>query len=147
MNLEILYFKKGLSPLHESAVRDTEIQARTGTSRPNVMRAPFAGHRHRSRIVAIQDLDAVAPEYARFCSAVVRQAGVAIEVILGQVQHRSGIGLEPPSGLELVAGKLEHPDCRDGAESILFDRAESTAALCCRRLRSRRRRRAEDDGE
>src|SRR5688572_30547001 len=91
-------------------VRDAEIPAaprRIETER----HGPSSGVRHRKRawIVTVQDLQAGAREDARLRGGVLVEARVAVEVILGEIEHRRRGGRERPRRLELIAGELEHP--------------------------------------
>ena len=55
--------------------------------------------------------------------------GVAVEVILAEVQHRRGARIERPGRLELVAGQLQHPGGRRRRRAAAAPRAP--AARCC----------------
>src|SRR5512144_2324950 len=93
-----------LSPWTRCSSRTPKSMTRPGTSRPKVIRAPA------SRAIAIEHLHPVAEKDARLGRAVLGKAGVAVEVVLGEVEHRCRVRQERPGGLQLIARELEHPD-------------------------------------
>jgi hypothetical protein len=75
-----------------------------------------AGPRHAAhpRIVAIQHLHAerrrVTKKDRRLRPGIGIESVVAIEVVVGYVQHGGGGRKQGPRGFELEAGQFEHPD-------------------------------------
>ena len=82
-------------------------------------RATRERHAPGCTIVTIQHLHAIALEDARLGRPVFPDAGVAIEVILREIQHRRRARIERPSRLELVARELKHPG---GGRRVSFQR-------------------------
>src|SRR6185436_3322669 len=111
MNEKIFFGKEFSVSARERAVQHAEVLLPGRRVEPEGDdAAPRQAHRGRARIVAVEDLLATAEEDARLGAAVVADSGVAVEMVLGEVEHRRRVRLERPGGFELVARELENPD-------------------------------------
>ncbi len=96
--------------------RSTRPQASSdsGTPRRRSARRVPGSHRERTRIVAVEHLDAAAVKDARLGGGVLVHSGVTVEVIVRDVEHR-GRGRRKRGGrLELEARQLQNEDVRPG---------------------------------
>ena len=90
----------------------------------------------RARVVAVDDLDAAAGEDARLRRRVVVDARVAVEMILGHVEHRRGDRRQRRRRLELEARQLEHEDIGPRLRRARTAPARrAPRRRCCRRPR------------
>jgi hypothetical protein len=79
--------------------------------RPLESRAHRRGsHGHHQRIVAVQDHQPLLAKDFVLRGSIGLHAPVPVEVILRQVQHCCGGGLEAAATVELETGQLQHPD-------------------------------------
>ncbi len=75
--------------------------------------APAAArHGHDAPVLAIEHLHGLPVEDPRLCRGILVQAGIAIEVIVADVEHRRRVCREALRGFQLEAGQFEHPDLR-----------------------------------
>jgi hypothetical protein len=66
-------------------------------------------HSHHAGIFAVQHLHAGALKNGGLGGGVIVETGVAVEVVVGNVEHRRRNRLQRRPGLELKAGQLQHP--------------------------------------
>ena len=79
-------------------------------------------HRHRLRVIPIQYLDARAMENARLGRRIRCDIGIAIHVVFRQIQHSGRVCIQSGRGLQLKAGKLQHPHFgRDDITTFHFE--------------------------
>jgi hypothetical protein len=89
--------------------------ARHDPRRPALLRRHGLGRRHelhRRCVVAVDDDDRASAEDPRLRGRVGRHRAVPVEMVLGEVEQRGRVGLEPGDAVELEARELEHPDLR-----------------------------------
>src|SRR6266581_1557042 len=79
-----------------------------------------SGQRHRqaARVAPVEDLDAVARKDPRLGAGVVVEAAVAVQMVFGDVEDRSGVGGKRVRRLELEARELQHPQPRGPSQLL-----------------------------
>ena len=109
---------------------------------------PGQPHRERARVVAVQHLDAAAREDPRLRRRIGVDAGVTVEMVLGDVEHGRRDRRERGRRLELEARQLEHehigPACRP--RGIASSTASPMLPATTRREAGRARERAGERG-
>ena len=99
--------------LHQPPLGQAEIRGIGRRVKAECQPAPAgARHLHDAHVLAVEHLHAAAGEDARLGRGIVVHPGIAVEVVVRDVEHCRRIGLQAYCRLQLEARQFQHPDIR-----------------------------------